>query len=146
MSRRTLVRRYILRKLGDCMSEKIADFSLNHAGTTYTRNEAGQVVSYLNFEGEISAYGGVYGTMKVVEEFTEASATSGTCSWIGEALNEDGTRLFGYGEGTWEQAPPDHNYQVTMEGEESDGRKTRSEGAVIFAEPARFEGTVYTRD
>jgi hypothetical protein len=104
------------------------------------------VVSYLNFEGEVSAYGGVYGTMKVVEEFTEASATSGTCSWIGEALNEDGTRLFGYGEGTWEQAPPDHNYQVTMEGEESDGRKTRSEGAVIFAEPARFEGTVYTRD
>ena len=75
------------------MSEKIADFSLNHAGTTYTRNEAGQVVSYLNFEGEVSAYGGVYGTMKVVEEFTEASATSGTCSWIGEALNEDGTRL-----------------------------------------------------
>ena len=50
------------------MSEKIADFSLNHAGTTYTRNEAGQVVSYLNFEGEVSAYGGVYGTMKVVEE------------------------------------------------------------------------------
>ena len=39
------------------MSEKIADFSLNHAGTTYTRNEAGQVVSYLNFEGEVSAYG-----------------------------------------------------------------------------------------
>ncbi len=146
MSRRILVRRFILRKLGGFMSEKIADFSLNHAGTTYTRNEAGQVVSYLNFEGEVSAYGGVYGTMKVVEEFTEASATSGTCSWIGEALNEDGTRLFGYGEGTWEQAPPDHNYQVTMEGEESDGRKTRSEGAVIFAEPARFEGTVYTRD
>ncbi|SVA58267.1 uncharacterized protein METZ01_LOCUS111121 [marine metagenome] len=146
MSRRTLVRRYILRKLGGFMSEKIADFSLNHAGTTYSRNEAGQVVSYLNFEGEVSAYGGVYGTMKVVEEFTEASATSGTCSWIGEALNEDGTRLFGYGEGTWEQAPPDHNYKVTMEGEESDGRKTRSEGAVIFEEPARFEGTVYTRD
>ncbi len=84
--------------------------------------------------------------MKVVEEFTEASATSGTCSWIGEALNEDGTRLFGYGEGTWEQAPPDHNYKVIMEGEESNGRKTRSEGAVIFGEPARFEGTVYTRD
>tara|TARA_B100001079_G_scaffold145751_1_gene124770 strand:- start:154 stop:579 length:426 start_codon:yes stop_codon:yes gene_type:complete len=137
---------FILRKLGGFMSEKIADFSLNHAGTTYSRNEAGQVVSYLNFEGEVSAYGGVYGTMKVVEEFTEASATSGTCSWIGEALNEDGTRLFGYGEGTWEQAPPDHNYKVTMEGEESDGRKTRSEGAVIFEEPARFEGTVYTRD
>ena len=134
------------KKLKFSCSEKIADFSLNHAGTTYTRNEAGQVVSYLNFEGEVSAYGGVYGTMKVVEEFTEASATSGTCSWIGEALNEDGTRLFGYGEGTWEQAPPDHNYQVTMEGEESDGRKTRSEGAIIFAEPARFEGTVYTRD
>ena len=126
------------------MSEKIADFSLNHAGTTYTRNEAGQVVSYLNFEGEVSAYGGVYGTMKVVEEFTEASATSGTCSWIGEALNEDGTRLFGYGEGTWEQAPPDHNYKVIMEGEESNGRKTRSEGAVIFGEPARFEGTITT--
>ena len=128
------------------MSEKIADFSLNHAGTTYTRNEAGQVVSYLNFEGEVSAYGGVYGTMKVVEEFTEASATSGTCSWIGEALNEDGTRLFGYVEGTWEQTPPDHNYKITMEGEESDGRKTRCEGAVIFGEATRFEGTVYTRD
>jgi|TARA_B100000315_G_scaffold241896_1_gene263244 hypothetical protein len=128
------------------MSEKIADFSLNHAGSTYARNEEGQVVSYLNFEGEVSAYGGVYGTMKVVENFTEATATNGTCSWIGEAFNEDGTRLFGYVEGTWEQSPPDHIYKVTMEGEESTGRKTRCEGAVIFGEATRFEGTVYTRD
>ena len=52
------------------MSEKIADFSLNHAGTTYTRNEAGQVVSYINFEGEVSAYGGVFGTLSIVENFT----------------------------------------------------------------------------
>ena len=88
----------------------------------------------------------MYGTMKVVENFTEATATGGDCSWIGEALNEDGTRLFGDGEGTWEQTPPDHNYKIIMEGEESTGRKTRSEGAVIFGEPSRFEGTVYTRD
>jgi|TARA_B110000263_G_scaffold9949_1_gene8472 hypothetical protein len=128
------------------MSEKIADFSLKHAGSTYTRNEAGQVVSYLNFEGEVSAYGGVYGTMCVVENFTEASATGGTCTWIGEALNEDGTRLFGSLEGSWEQAPPEHNYKLTMEGEESTGRKTRCEGAIVFGEPATFEGTVYTRD
>ena len=37
------------------MSEQIADFSLNHAGTTYTRNEAGQVGSDLNFLGDIPA-------------------------------------------------------------------------------------------
>ena len=128
------------------MSEKIADFSLNHIGTTYTRNEEGQVVSYLNFEGEVSAYGGVYGTMKVIEKFTEATATSGKCTWVGEAFNEDGTRLFGDGEGTWEQTPPDHDYKIIMEGEESTERKTRSERAIIFGEPSRFEGTVYTRD
>ena len=128
------------------MSEKIADFSLTHAGTTYTRNEAGQVVSYLNFEGDVSAYGGVFGTLSVVENFTEASATSGTCSWIGEAMNEDGTRLFGAAEGTWEQAPPEHNYKIAMDGEESDGRKTRSEGAIVIGDTVTFEGTIYTRD
>ena len=128
------------------MSEKIADFSLTHAGTTYTRNEAGQVVSYLNFEGDVSAYGGVFGTLSFIENFTEASATSGTCSWIGEAMNEDGTRLFGGAEGTWEQEPPEHNYKIVLEGEESNGRKTRSEGAIVLGDTVTFKGTIYTRD
>jgi len=52
------------------MSEKIADFSLTHAGTTYTRNEAGQVVSYINFEGEVSAYGVKLDLLSIVENFT----------------------------------------------------------------------------
>ncbi len=127
------------------MSEKIADFSLDGVSSTYTRNEEGQVVSYSNFKGEVSAYGGVYGTLKVVENFKEATATKGTCSWIGEALNEDGTRIFGEGEGTWEQTAPDHNYKIVMEGQESSGRKTRSEGVLIIGE-SRYVGSVYTRD
>ena len=134
------------------MSEKIADFALKHAGTTYSRNEAGQVVSRLNWEGDVAPYGGVFGTMTVIENFSEpgtasGTATGGTCSWVAETFGADGVRLFGAAEGTWEQDPSENSYKIALEGEESNGRKTRAEGAIVLTEEGfSFEGTVFARD
>lgn len=40
---------------------------------------------------------------------------------------EDGTRIFGSLDGTWNQVEGKHIYRITMEGEESTGRKARAE-------------------
>jgi len=127
------------------MTEKITDFSLRHEGSSYSRNAKNQVVSTINFSGEVSIYGGVFGTLTFVENFYEADLKSGTCSWLGEAMLDDGTRIFGSLNGTWTQLEGKHIYRIAMEGEESTGRKTRSEGEIAL-ETLIYSGSVYSRD
>ena len=127
------------------MAEKITDFSLKHMGSSYSRNANNQVVSTIDFSGEVSVYGGVFGSLTFVENFNEADAKSGTCSWLGEAMLEDGTRIFGSLDGTWNQVEGKHIYKITMEGEESTGRKTRSEGEIALG-TLIYSGSVYTRN
>lgn len=127
------------------MSEKITDFSLKHEGSSYSRNAENQVVSTVNFSGRVPVYGGVFGTLTFVENFNEADAKNGTCSWLGEAMLEDGTRIFGALDGTWSQEEGTHIYKITMEGEESTGRKTRSEGEIALG-TLIYSGSVYTRN
>ncbi|MFL2873259.1 MAG: hypothetical protein ACJZ8M_08005 [Pseudohongiellaceae bacterium] len=45
------------------MSEKIADFTLKHAGTSYSQNSDGNLVATINWEtdDDMEIYGAVYG-------------------------------------------------------------------------------------
>jgi hypothetical protein len=58
---------------------------------------------------------------------------------------DDGTRIFGSLNGTWTQVEGKHIYRIAMEGEESTGRKTRSEGEIAL-ETLIYSGSVYSRD
>ena len=84
------------------MSDPIGDFSLKHIGNTYGTNSNGDVTVSVNWQGEASGFGTVWGTLISSHALSESNATSGQVQWVGDAFLEDGSVLGGIGKGTWE--------------------------------------------
>ena len=120
------------------MADSIGEFELNHSGNAYTKNDDGVVVAYVNYDGNASGFGNVMGTLAF--QLPESGATSGTCSWTGQAFPPDSPWTSSSGEGTWEQIEGKHAWKVSVAALEiSDGRVISSEG-VVDLEARTFKG------
>ena len=125
------------------MSEKISDFKFVHISNVYSRNEAGQLISQVNWktETDLDLYGEVWGTLTFTQHFETPDAEGGVVSWAGEGFHPDGSKTIGFQEGTWKKSGS-HVWKLEMSG--SDSR----EGAVktvseISLENLTWEGAVY---
>ena len=127
------------------MAEQIGEFSLKHGGNTYGKTQDGDIATYINFDGTASGFGTVFGTLVIKRPFAEMAATSGSCTWIGQAFPDDKTTLGGIGEGTWEQVEGDHKWKISLDVEITNGDKHHSEGEIDL-ETLMFTGKIYSVD
>ena len=125
------------------MSEKIADFTLKHAGTSYSQNSDGNLVATINWEtdDDMEIYGAVYGTLTVIHNYGDPDADSGEVSWAGEGYSPDETKTIGFQSGTWAKAGI-NTWSLKMTGKDSreGGVSTESQ---ISLETLTWSGTVY---
>ena len=111
------------------MANSIGKFALNHTGNAYAKNEDGVVVAYVNYDGTADGFGTVMGTMSF--PLPEGGATSGACSWTGQAFPPDRPWNSGTGDGTWEQVEGRYAWKIVLPVIElSDGSRIRSEGEI----------------
>jgi hypothetical protein len=125
------------------MSEKIADFTNVHKGSSYAEGEDGKLIEISNWEsdGDVDVYGAVYGSLKVVHDINDPDADSGTCTWAGEAFLPDGTKTIGFLSGTWEKTG-NHVWKLNMTGRDSREGPTRVESTITL-ETLTWSGSVY---
>ena len=128
------------------MSEKIAEVSMNFINTVYSTDSNGRIVKQINWksDSDLDVYGEGHGTLTVIENMSEANATEGPCSWVGEAFLSDGTRGLGTGQGTWEKTG-EHIWSVNWEGEDSVVGKVRVQGQIELSTNT-LNAIVYSRD
>ena len=123
------------------MADAVGEFNLKHINSAYAKDDAGVVVCYVNYEGEATGFGTVFGTMSF--PLPDGGASSGTCAWTGQAFPPDGSWVSGSGEGTWEQVEGRYAWKVTIpQVENSDGSKNRSEGEIDLA-ARTFNGKLF---
>lgn len=123
------------------MADPIGEFSLNHKGNAYIKTDDGVIVAIVNYEGEATGFGTVFGTMRF--PLPDGGATSGTCSWTGQAFPPDQAWVSGSGDGTWEQVEGRYAWKITLPSiENSDGSRVRSEGELDL-ETRTFTGQMF---
>jgi len=123
------------------MADAIGTFSLKHTGTTYGSTD-GCLVTNANFEGSATGYVAGFGTLGVKQKLADASATSGSCTWAGQAFTEDGTTLGGFGNGTWQQKPGESNWRLDITIDASNGDRVRMVGVLDLASRS-FQGEMF---
>ena len=124
------------------MADAIGTFESKQTGNTYSRTAEGHLVINVHFEGAGTGFDAVFGTLTLTQELSEASATSGTCTWTGQSFQTDGTTLGTLGDGTWEQLPGESKWKVVFNGEVSNGDRLRTEGVIDL--PARlYTGSIF---
>ena len=123
------------------MADSIGEFTLNHTGNVLAKNDEGVVVTYVNYEGEATGFGTVFGTMSF--PLPDSGATSGTCSWAGQGFPPDSQWTSSSGDGTWEQVEGKYAWKINIPALQiSDGRVIRSEG-VLDLEARTFSGQLF---
>ncbi len=123
------------------MSESAGEFAHRHTGSSFSTDASGTVIATSNWEGEATGFGAVFGSLHV--PLGDSNATSGSCSWVGQAFLEDGTWATGVGEGTWEQVGGGHQWKLHFPAlTVSSGEVLRCEG-VIDLESRTFTGQMY---
>jgi hypothetical protein len=124
------------------MTDPIGEFSLKHICNTYGTNSDGEMTSSVNFQGEATGFGTVWGTLISSNALSETNATSGEVQWVGEAFLEDGSVLGGIGNGTWEKSENEHLWKLVVHVDLSNGEKHRSEGSIDL-ESLIYTGKIY---
>lgn len=126
------------------MSEKIADFTNVHKGSSFAEGEDGKLIEISNWEsdGDVAVYGAVYGSLRVVHDISDPDADRGMCTWAGEAFLPDGTKTIGFLSGTWEKAG-NHVWKLNMTGRDSRVGPTRVESTITL-ETLTWSGSVYS--
>ena len=122
------------------MADPVGEFSLKHTGSAYAKTENGELASYANWQGTATGYGTIFGTLSLSQPLAEAGATSGSCTWAGQAFLEDGTALGALGEGTWQQLEGQHKWKVSLLIDNSNGDRNQCEGEIDLA-TLTFNGT-----
>ena len=107
-----------------------------------TKTADGEIQMTTSYEGTADGFGAVFGTLTRTQPLAEAGASSGTCSYAGLAVNDDGSIIGGIGEGTWERIGSEMRSSVSLLVELSDGSKLRSEGVVDHTDQS-WNGKIY---
>ena len=123
------------------MSEPTGEFAHRHTGSAYSKAADGTIVANSNWEGTATGFGAIFGTLSV--PLPEGGATSGTCTWMGQAFQEDGSWSSGIGDGTWEQIEGKHRWKMHFPAiKVSSGESLRCEGELDLA-TRTFTGQMY---
>ena len=123
------------------MADSIGEFTFEHTKNVYAKNDDGVVVAYANYEGEATGFGTVMGTLAF--PLPDSGATSGSCSWTGQAFPPDGPWTSSFGEGSWTQIEGKHAWKISIPVIEiSNGTSLRSEGTVDL-EARTFNGQMF---
>lgn len=124
------------------MADPIGEFRSTRAAWFMTKTADGEIQMTTSYEGTADGFGAVFGTLTRTQPLAEAGASSGTCSYAGLAVNDDGSIIGGIGEGTWERIGSEMRSSVSLLVELSDGSKLRSEGVVDPTEQS-WNGKIY---
>ena len=123
------------------MAKSAGEFTLNHTGNAYAKNEDDVVVAYASYEGTATGFGTVMGTLAF--PLPEQGATSGTVTWTGQGFPPDRDPSTSFGEGTWKQVDGRHAWKISMPAlDVSDGTRLQTEG-VVDLEAKTFNGQMF---
>ena len=127
------------------MADSIGEYSFKNTGTVLSKTADGQIQQVSTYEGSGTGFPVVLGSLIFTIPLSEAGANSGSCSWVGRAVLEDGSFVAGLAEGTWERIGDELRGNVSLVHEVSDGRKIRTEG-VLDHTARTFGGQMYAVD
>ena len=124
------------------MADQTGEYNLKYSGTVVNKTADGQVQQLMTYEGAGTGFPVILGSLIFTMPLSEAGANSGSCSWAGRGVLDDGTLAAGLAEGTWERIGNELRANVSLVHEVSNGQKIRSEGVVDF-NGRTFNGTMH---
>jgi hypothetical protein len=124
------------------MADSIGEFSFNHTGNAYAKNDDDVVVAFANYEGTATGFGTVMGTLAF--PLSEQGATSGTVTWTGQGFPPDRPAYTSFGEGTWDQVEGSYAWKISLPSVEfsDETNSLRAEG-VVDLEARTFNGQMF---
>ena len=123
------------------MADQTGEYNLKYTGTVVNKTADGKVQQLMTYEGSGTGFPVILGSLIFTMSLSEAAANSGSCSWAGRGVLDDGTLAAGLAEGTWERIGNELRANVSLVHEVSNGQKIRSEGVLDF-EGGTFNGTM----
>ena len=124
------------------MADQTGEYNLKYSGTVVNKTADGQVQQLMTYEGAGTGFPVILGSLIFTMPLSEAGANSGSCSWAGRGVLDDGTLAAGRAEGTWERIGNELRANVSLVHEVSNGQKIRSEGVLDF-NAGTFNGQMY---
>jgi len=124
------------------MADQTGEYNLKYSGTVVNKTADGQVQQLMTYEGAGTGFPVILGSLIFTMPLSEAGANSGSCSWAGRGVLDDGTLAAGLAEGTWERIGNELRANVSLVHEVSNGQKIRSEGVLDF-NAGTFNGQMY---
>ena len=124
------------------MADPIGEYSFKNTGVVLNKTADGQIQHVTTYEGAATGFPVVLGSLIFTIPLSEAGANSGSCSWGGRGVLDDGAFVGGFGEGTWERTGNELRANGSLVHEVSDGQKFRSEGVLDHNERT-FNGQLY---
>ncbi|MBM42812.1 MAG: hypothetical protein CL483_12905 [Acidobacteria bacterium] len=124
------------------MADQTGEYNLKYSGTVVNKTADGQVQQLMTYEGAGTGFPVILGSLIFTMPLSEAGANSGSCSWAGRGVLDDGTLAAGLAEGTWERIGDELRANVSLVHEVSNGQKIRSEGVLDF-NAGTFNGQMY---
>ena len=124
------------------MADPTGEYTFKNTGVVVSKTADGQVQQLMSYEGAATGFPVVLGSLIFTMPLSEAAANSGSCSWAGRGVLDDGTLAAGLAEGTWERIGNELRANVSLVHEVSNGQKIRTEGVVDF-NGRTFNGTMH---
>ena len=124
------------------MADQTGEYNLKYSGTVVNKTADGQVQQLMTYEGAGTGFPVILGSLIFTMPLSEAGGNSGSCSWAGRGVLDDGTLAAGLAEGTWERIGNELRGNVSLVHEVSNGQKIRSEGVLDF-NAGTFNGQMY---
>ena len=114
----------------------IGEFSFKAVTSTYTPGPAGSLLNHVNWEGNATGFGTVFGTATY-----SGGPKGGSFSWHAEAFLDNGDVMTGSGPGTFESVGK-HRWCTKGYMDLSDGRRIMGEGEIDLASRS-WKGTIH---
>ncbi len=124
------------------MADPTGDYTFKNTGVVVSKTADGQVQQLMSYEGAATGFPVTLGSLIFTMPLSEAAANTGSCSWVGRGVLDDGTFAAGFAEGTWERIGNELRANVSLVHEVSNGLKFRTEGVMDHKERT-FNGKMY---
>jgi hypothetical protein len=124
------------------MADPTGEYKFKNTGVVVSKTADGQVQQLMSYEGAATGFPVVLASLIMTTPLSEAAANSGSCSWVGRGVLDDGTFAAGFAEGTWERIGNELRANVSLVHEVSNGQKIRTEGVLDHNERT-FNGKMY---
>jgi hypothetical protein len=114
------------------MADPTGEYTFKNTGVVISKTADGQVQQLMSYEGAATGFPVTLGSLIFTMPLSEAAANSGSCSWVGRGVLDDGTFAAGN----------ELRSNVSLVHEVSNGLKFRTEGVMDHKERT-FNGKMY---